>query len=242
MLKGEIGFEGAQLTGHFLLVTSFLTIVLCIAQDNDSPILLLDVIQSLLCWPSIIVGTLIVAVGWAFRILERILGPYAFGIYHLYQFITYLPFYILSVSVFHFSSRAPLLAFAPFGMFVYVMWRLPATQLIPKFYDKYLIVIIYIIIIVFMRQFGAFALVSSIIGYFLWTNDLLMLRRQFDKHFAPEEYESPDPLANPRIEQIDAVLDEMVAMGFDEDDARRALDQYEGNMQAAITSLLEKTV
>ena len=172
-------------------MTAFLTLVLYFAQDRALEIPLLDVVQTLFCWPSLFEGILTISCLWSCRIVLVILGDIGFRSYLVYQFLTYLLPFILIVSVFGFRVHFSLLNFIPYSLFVFVMWRIPAScRTLEPIADKDLLLLVMSLVIIGRFPFSLVALVSGGLGYFFWKRDVLAIRKIMEPRDPPRPRES----------------------------------------------------
>lgn len=181
MLRGEESFTGAPVLRDIVIITSILTVICETIEDSTVNVPIRSIVRTVACWPSIMAASLAAALLWSSRHVERVLGLLGFGIYLLYHFIVYVPFYVVMHVCFGYSKRFSLVLFIPCSMVFYLLWRFPSKQLLPYLRDKMLLLVVYLGFLSTTVYYGLFALVSSIIGYVLWTYDLLFIKRVIKK-------------------------------------------------------------
>ena len=181
-------------------MTAFLTLVLYFAQDRALEIPLLDVVQTLFCWPSLFEGILTVYCLWSCRVVLVILGDIGFRSYLVYQFLTYLLPFIIIVSAFGFRVHFSLLNFIPYSLFVFVMWRIPVSFRTPDpITGKDLLLLVMSLVIIGRFPFSLAALASGALGYFCWKRDVLAIRKIMEPRDPPPPRESDVFLDAPEL-------------------------------------------
>ncbi|OHT01269.1 hypothetical protein TRFO_31938 [Tritrichomonas foetus] len=144
----------------------------------------------MLCWPTILEGFCMAFCLWAFRHIERLLGRKSFAIYLLYNVLTFLPTFLLILQIRGFKSHFSFLFFIPFSLFVFMLWRLPATHYSGPLTDKFIVCLAVFIVVVLRFPFSIMTLLSASIGYYCWTFDIFKLRRILTNH-APLSIQMP---------------------------------------------------
>jgi hypothetical protein len=251
MFQGERSFEGSAILSDVSLFVGFLTIVLYFAQDKNLEIPILDVIQTVFCWPSFLEGFLITVCLWAFRHIERMLGLRGFVTYLAYNALTYSVPFFLVVRLKGFRAHYSLLNFIPHSLYVFMFWRLPAVVFAEPLTDKFVVSLSMFLIFSSKFPYSILTLGAAVAGYYLWAYDLLNLRKIIALPRPPiAEAEHPaeqQPFAWPTADEQEeieigtGVLQEIMNMGFGEIDARAALRESNGDVQQAIESLLQNS-
>ena len=267
MFQGDFSFDGAPLIMNILMLTAFMTVVLLLAQEDDLVIPVLDLVQSLVCWPTFYECLIITSCLWCFRHIERIMGTRILVNFLLYNFITFLPFYVVVIYFFGFQSHFSFLYFVPFGLFVYILWNLPSITVSGKLEDKMLMTIMFLVIMLISFPLAFIPLGTAIIGNILFHFDLFRLKKcvhvdddtsdfgeihpnnnnnnnnnQGNGNNRPtqNQFDNHDPSTlNNNNEDYHEQLESMTGMGFTEEESLDALRRYRGNMEEAINHLLE---
>ena len=96
-----------------------------------------------------------------------------------YNAITYIPVFVSVVYFAGFRLRFSLLNFVPYSLFVFTIWRVPAVKFADPVTDKMAVSLA--MLIVFLARFPYSLLVvgTSALRYYLWTYDLLKIRKVF---------------------------------------------------------------
>lgn len=186
MFNGGLDFSGAPIIENIVILLGFLTIVLYLAQDKSVTIHILDIIQTFLCWPTVLEGIHIAFCLWCFRHIERLLGMKSFNIYLLYNFITYLPIFLLALQIKGFKGHISFLFFIPFSLFIFMIWRIPSVVYSGPLTDKFIVCLSFVFVIVLRFPFSILTILSSALGYYLWTKDALMLKRIASIQISPQ--------------------------------------------------------
>jgi hypothetical protein len=245
MFMGDLSFHGSAILSDVVILVGFLTTVLHFAQEDTLEIPLLDMIQTLLCWPSFFEGGLITICLWSFRHIERMLGFRGTVIFLAYQALTYLVPFLLVLKFKGFHAHFSLLNFLPYSFYIFMFWRFPSVLFADPLTDKFAVSLSMFLIILARLPYSIFALSAAIGGYYLWTFDLLKIRallspRPTTRVDRPIEVASPPALDWPaaQTDETDGKIREMIAMGFTEADARAALSNTRGDVQQAVESML----
>jgi hypothetical protein len=185
MFHGDASFEGSQILADIALFIGFLTAVLYFTQDQTIEIPLLDIVQTLLCWPSFLEGFLITFCLWSFRHIERMLGLSGFIAFIIYNFLAYLGPFFLVLTLKGFHARFPLLGFIPHSLFVFMIWRLPAVMFAEPLTDKFVISLSMLLVVTGRFPYSIFSLLAAIAGYSAWSHDVLWIRKLLSMHSSP---------------------------------------------------------
>ena len=244
MIQGNLSPGGAPLLLNLTELLAFFTIVMSAAQDDELTIKFLDVFQSLFAWPSFNEGAVLTGCLWCFRAIERILGTRLLFVLLVYNFVAYLAFYILIIMLCGFSTHFPLFFFVPFGLYVYVLWNIPALDVVAYVSDKMIITLIIAVIVALQFPYGFAPLVSGIIGNILWGFDILRLRKLCESRVSVSLEENEGPLV-PGIEELTDLAEvsadkvrQIEEMGFTREQATDALRANDNDVQKALDSLL----
>jgi hypothetical protein len=178
MFTGDTSFEGCPILLEIILFIGLLTLVLASVQDCNLEILALDVVQTLICWPSLLEGVVATGCLWAMRNVERILGFRGLAVYLVYHAVTYsIPFaLVLTTQGFHGHYSLP--NFVPHALFAFALWRLPAIRgplLIP---DKICVTAAVALLVADCYPQSLLTLLAAAAGYWLWSLDALGLKRR----------------------------------------------------------------
>ena len=260
MFQGDFGFDGAPLLMNILMLSGFMSVVLFLAQEDDLVIPVLDLVQSLVCWPNFYEFLIITGSMWCFRYIERIMGTRILVNFFIYNFIAYTPFYVTVVYFFGFRSHFSFLYFIPFSLFVYILWNMPSVN-VSGIGDKVLMSTMFLAILFISFPLAFVPLGTAIIGNILYHFDLFRLKKCVrvevdssdfgDMHgnnnnqgngndMPPPQFEDHDPNApGGNNDDYHEELESMTGMGFTEEESMEALQRFHGNMQEAINYLLE---
>lgn len=159
------------------IITAFMTIIMYSVQHADLKIPFLNVVQTFLCWPSILEGYLTLFAIWAMRYVQRILGTCGFCSFMTYQFICFLPIFILVTLMYGFGINFSFLNFIPYSLYVFVAWRLPSVVFAKPLTDKFILSLAMFLIFLAKFPFSLFPLTTAICGYCLWARDLFKIQR-----------------------------------------------------------------
>jgi hypothetical protein len=242
MFHGSRSFEGSPILSDIALFVGFLTTVLYFAQDPSLEIPILDVVQTLCCWPSFLEGFLITICLWAFRHIERMLSVNGFLAFLLYNAITYIPFFILVLKLKGFHARFSLLGFVPHSLYIFMVWRLPSVMFTEPLTDKFVISLSMLLVLTARFPYSIMSLLSAAFGYWAWNSDLFRIREFFSVP-TPEISALESPLETverelePSVERNDEGLQVLLDMGVSPDDARAALDAQGGDPNRAAQML-----
>ena len=247
MFRGDYTLTGAPIISNFIILTTFLTFVLLLAQDDTLLIPLLDIIQTFCCWGSFLESILIPAFLWCFRHIERIFGSFSLFLFLFYNLIAYFPFFALTTFLLGFHKHFSFLYFVPYSLLASFTWHLPAVSVSGPITDKLIIFVGFGLLIVLNFPFSLFCLISTHIGNFLWSNDTFKIRKFFNNQqflsissandtelvdFSPLNIEETTTTnQNPDIQQI-------VDLGFSEEEVRAALQANDNDANRAIDQLL----
>lgn len=147
-----------------------------------------------------------------------------------------------------FSYHFSFFSFVPYGLFIYMVWHIPALPIAGKWLtDKILLTIVFIMILALQFPFGFMPLISAIIANIIWTFDTVKLRFLV----------SPDPLTSPEddihlfdndndndenendpVEENREGIKQIEDMGFTRTQAITALRNNGNDVQRAVDSLL----
>lgn len=224
---------------------AFFTVIMVAAQDDELTIKFLDVFQALFAWPTFNEGMLLTACMWCFRAIERILGTKQLMIFLLYNFLPYIFFYVAVTLIFGFALHFSFWYFVPFGLYIFTLWNIPALDIVPHVSDKMIVTLLMLTVLIVRFPLGFVPITSSILGNFLWSFDLLQLRKFLEAHSPLVTDENEGPLV-PGIEDITELaevendkVNQIVEMGFTRDQATDALRANDNDVQKAIDSLLK---
>lgn len=251
MFQGDISFEGSMLIMNILMLSTFMSIVLLLAQEDDLVIPILDIIQSLICWGTFYQCVIISACFWCFRYIERMLSTRILVNFLIYNAVTYIPFWGLVIFFKGFKIHFSLLYFIPFSLFIFTIWQLPSIPVSGKLEDKIVLTLTFALLLVITFPYGFVPLITSIFGNILFEIDFFRLQKlvTIDEdiddivvplHETPATDAMENPLANPADDNgvSQESIDNIVAMGFNEGEARNALIQANGNVEEAVNHLL----
>lgn len=244
MFRGDLTLKGSPFVMNIMLVLSFLTTVLCLAQEDDLIIPILDVIQSICCFKSFVEMLVIIGSMWCFRYLERMMGSWVLGHMLIYSLIVYLPVFSLIVYFTGFRKHITLAYFIPYPLFIYVLVNMPAVKITGMLTDKILVVILYIFLLTIGFPYSFAPFITSILSNFLFQKDIFRMQKLIPKsiindsedsgiHADLEDPISPNPSADPQT------IATLASMGFTEAEAAEALQRADGNVEQAINYLLE---
>ena len=265
MFNGNLIFKGAPITGNIIIIVGFLTAVLSYAQDGQYSIPLLDILQSFLCWPTVLEGFCIAFCLWSFRHIERLLGQKSFILFFLYNFLSYIPTFLLVTAIKGFKYHFSFLFFIPFSLFIFMFWKLPSVVYSGPLTDKFIVCLAVFIITLLRFPFSIMAILSGVCGYYLWNTDLLKLKRMLLNHAIPVNENdrgivntnignNNTPLVSNSLHSMISAnsnairtitgiggsneLDQLIGMGFPEDSARPALQIAHNDVNRAVDYLL----
>jgi hypothetical protein len=238
MFHGDRSFNGSPILSDVALFIGFLTTVLYFAQDPVLEIPVLDVIQTLCCWPSFLEGFLITLCLWAFRHIERMLSVNGLVAFLIYNALTYaIPFlFVLKLKGFH--ARFPLFGFVPYSLYVFMLWRLPAVMFTEPLTDKFVITLSMLLVVTGQFPYSILSILAAVGGYWIWNCDFLRIRKLFTVP-NPQISGFERPLeSDAAIDRSDGALQVLIDMGISPADARAALDAHGGDPETAAQALL----
>jgi hypothetical protein len=179
MFEGDRSFNGSPILADFAIYVGFLTTVLYFAQHPILQIPVLDIIQTLCCWPSFLEGVLITLCLWAFRHIERMLSVKGLVAFFIYNSITYaVPFFfVLKLKGFH--ARFPLFGFVPHSLYVFMLWRLPAVMFTEPLTDKFVITLTMFLVVIGQFPYSILSVLAAVGGYWAWNCDFFRIRKLF---------------------------------------------------------------
>ena len=259
MFDGDTCMTGAILLGNLIFLLAFFTIIIVVAQEDEIIIPVLDVFQTFISWPTFNNGTILTVCLWSFRHIERILGSSVFSHFLFYNFITFLPFFILTVYLKGFIYHFSMFYFLPYSMFVYSFWEIPSVSLFYLITDKLLVSLAFLFLTIHHFPFSLFPLLSGIIGTFLWKKDVFCLQKFFlpsinveisdddihisvnDLDVANDQTESNERIHN-QSSNFNAGNEDSIKiitdMGFSRNQAISALSKCGNNVERAVNDLL----
>ena len=129
MYYGDLSLQNAKYTSFVLVFCGFMSIVAILAQDEIFDVPILDIFQTLICWPSMIEVVVISFTLWSLRHIERLLGQNSTQLFLLVNFVTYAPTFCAIIYTFGIKSHYSLLFFVPYSLFIFMLWRVPALSL-----------------------------------------------------------------------------------------------------------------
>ena len=176
MIDGDWSFMGCDVLTSLIIWADFFTLVFYFAQDDEIVVPLLDVCQSLFSWPSVHEGIILTTFIWALRHIERLFAFHYFVIFLIYNFLTFLPIYILIIAMNGFHSHFSLFYFVPFSMFIYSLWEIPASKVFSFITDKFILCFAILTIIISHFPFPSYCLPAAILGNVCWFYDILKLK------------------------------------------------------------------
>jgi hypothetical protein len=239
MFHGDRTFNGSPVLSDIALFVGFLTTVLYFAQDPVLEIPILDVIQTLCCWPSFLEGLLITFCLWAFRHIERMLSVNGLIAFFIYNAITYaLPFlFVLKVKGFH--ARFPLFGFVPHSLYIFMLWRLPAVMFTEPLTDKFVITLAMLLVITGRFPYSLLSLLAAAGGYWTWNCDFFHIRKLFTVQNPEISMLAPPLEPEETTETNDGALQGLLDMGISPAEARTVLDAHGGDPETALQALFE---
>lgn len=164
---------GTPLINNTLIATVFLTVIVTLCQDKIRKIFFIDLIHSLLCWPSAFDGLIMSLICLYSSISEKVLGKISLLAFFIYSMIIHIPVYLIIIGIVGCSKHYPFLIFVPLNLFIYAALNIPQKPLnIPLIYsDKFFI--LFLIFYEFTKYPIYFFIISlsSIASYYLWSRD-----------------------------------------------------------------------
>lgn len=178
MFNGSLVFPEKSFLRDLCCISGFFTAVLYFAQTRVLEIPFLDVLQTLVSWPSLVEGIMSLLCIWSCRHIQRILGIRELTIYFVYNAIVFLvPFTWVILSA-GFRAHFSLMNFIPYSLFVFTLWRIPTVMWANPITDKHALCFMMIVLMGAKFLFSCFALASAIAGYCLWSIDAFKLRNK----------------------------------------------------------------
>ena len=178
MFEGDRGLEAAPSVTNVIMLVSFYSVIICAAQDYDDEVFFIDVVQSLLCWPSHAQNLLFAVSIYLMRDIERILGFDSFMYLLFASFCAFVPFYVLVIAVVGFRAHVSLLLFIPYGMFAFYFLRVPSAPFRFLVRDKDVLLALFCALVVLGLPFSLLAAAAGVAGLHLWMQDFLGVRRK----------------------------------------------------------------
>lgn len=267
MFDGDLWIEGSPILSNFVFLIGFFTLVLSAAQEDDIVIPALDVFHTFISWPNFNEGAIITVCIWCFRNIERALGLKVLILFLIYNFITYLPLFILTIFLQGFRYHFSFFFFVPYSLYVFIFWQIPPVKLFYFLSDKMVISFAFLFLTICHFPFSLFPLISGIVGNILWSFDVFGLKKctqepienQYDGiddlHVSindlddSQENQDGNQNKNNNIDnkninnenEIDGNSDAVktiMDMGFSRDQAISALSQCGNDVQKAVEKLL----
>lgn len=242
MINGSRDFTGSPILSNMAILMLFMSTVLSLAQEDDFEIPFLDKVHTYLCWPTFFEGILLLACLWSFRHIERLLGQKSFIIYQFYAFIAYLPVFFFIIAIKKYRYHFSFFYFVPYSLFAFMFWQIPATMISPPITDKIMISMVMAMIVSTKLPYSILAFGSGIIGFYLWNNDILQLRRLTSTVRSMQITFNNDRVSIEINEDNDqepsTPLQELVSMGFSEQAALDALRYTNNDVQSAVEYLM----
>ncbi|OHT01510.1 hypothetical protein TRFO_31660 [Tritrichomonas foetus] len=180
MFDGDLSLDNSKITSIVLITCGFMSVVVSLAQDDIFEIPALDIIQTLICWPSIFESVIISFTLWSLRHIERILGIRSISEFFFINFLISIPTFYFAIFISGFKRHYSIMFFIPYSLFIFMIWRLPAITFHskPKINDKVLISIIFIFEILWQLPYSILSLIAANIGYMLWSYDKFKFRER----------------------------------------------------------------
>ena len=254
MFQGDFGISGIPLTANLTMVLFFFTVVIVSTQDEDFIIPTIDVFHTIISWRTFNECTILTAIIWCSRNVERMIGTKMFCIFLVYNLITYLPFFVAFLLLFGFKKRMSFFYFFPYSSFIYAFWKIPETKIYNKISDKMILVVLMIFEITSFIPYSFIPLLASIIGNVLWSYDVFRLKKLIRKSFScignndayhlidDENIEANAPVLNDNVNNdLDfdqSLVEKITEMGFTHQQAVDALKNNDGDIEKAVSSLL----
>ncbi|OHT09012.1 UBA/TS-N domain containing protein [Tritrichomonas foetus] len=248
MFDGDLWIDGSPLLSNIVFLLAFFTLILTAAQEDDITIPTLDVFHTFISWPSFNEGTILTVCLWCFRNIERILGMKVFLQLLFYNFVTYLPLFIVTILLKGFVSHFSFFYFIPFALYVFVLWQIPPVKIFSFISDKIIITVAFLIVILLHFPFSLFPLISGILGHVLWSYDIFRFKKCINE---PIEFDENDDIhvlegidaENPPAGDNNVPLDNdairsITDMGFTREQAMTALAENGNDVQKAVDYLL----
>jgi hypothetical protein len=167
MFQGDLTLGSTRITSDLIVLVTFFSVVVLLARDDRLDIPLLDVVQTLFCWPSFFECILIPLFLWLFRDFERMLGLRAFAQFLGLNFLAFFPFFLgvlLSRGVWcHYSL--PL--FLPYSLFLFMVWHIPATPIVAGVHDKHVALALFIALFCYELPTSFLTLTAAVLGLML---------------------------------------------------------------------------
>lgn len=114
--------ERSPVMSNIMILVSFFSVVLFLAQEEALDISLLHGVQTLFCWPSFFECVIFTVCLWFFRDFERILGRSSY-LFLIHSFLAFLPFFVIMLIYQGFKYHFSLILFVPYSLFVFMMWN-----------------------------------------------------------------------------------------------------------------------
>ena len=239
----NVNLEGSPIILNLAAVVGFFTLVAIAADEPELPVRELDIFHSIFGWSTFDQGVFISAALWFFRVIERAMGTKLLSLFLGYNMLMFIPFFVLVLFLKGFSYHFSFFSFVPYGLFIYMLWHIPALRIgKTRITDKLIMLLIFVIIIILQFPFGFLPLVSAIIANVIWTFDTVKL--QF--------LASPEPLTSPEddihlfdnednndtMEEDHDGIKQIEDMGFTRSQAVTALRNNGNDVQKAVDYLL----
>lgn len=249
MFRGDYSLKGVSIITNFMIITSFLTIVLLLAQDDTLIIPILDKIQTILCWRTFKEAVFIDISLWCLRHVERIFTTSSFLIFLLYNLICYFPFFIMILIKVGFHHHFSLAYFVPYSNVIYFLWYLPSTSVSGLISDKLIIFVVFGLLILINFPYSIICPISSIIGTIIWSYDVFRFRNLTfhqqlisnnniveNNFLGAGQLDIEEPNSGEVTNETD--IQRLIDMGFTEEEVRSALQQNDNDTERAINQLL----
>ena len=180
MLQGDVSLKSASVTGNLVFLATLYSTIVCVAQDYDAEIFLIDVIQTLFCWPSLSQSIIISISMYFMRDVERVLGPRSFAYLLIANFCTFFPSFLLVICVYGFRSHFSLLYFIPYALFTFYFLRLPRSYLLGPICDKDILLALFAGLVILHFPASLLCALSGVMGFEIWSRNFLnVLHEQF---------------------------------------------------------------
>ena len=268
MFDGDLWIEGSPILTNLVFLIGFFTLVLSAAQEDDIVVPTLDIFHTFISWPNFNEGTIITLCIWCSRNIERILGLKVLIQFLFYNFITYLPLFILTIFLKGFRYHFSFFFFVPFSLYIFIVWQIPPIKMFSFLSDKMIVSLAYLFLVLCHFPYSLFPLISAIIGNILWSFDVFNLKKctrepieyqedgiddlhvsindledsqEVQDNHSINEQRNTEMQNNKDGNEIDGDSDavkSIMDMGFTRDQAISALSQCGNDVQKAVDKLL----
>jgi hypothetical protein len=178
MFTGDTSLDGCPILLDILIFIGLLTVVLAFVQDPSLEIRALDVVQTLLCWPSLLEGVVASVCVWAMRNVERILGFRGLSAYLFYHAVAYSVPFALVLATEGFRGHYSLPNFVPHALFAFAVWRLPAVPRPLSIPDKIIVAAAVALLVAGRYPNSLLTLFATAAGHWLWSIDALGIKQR----------------------------------------------------------------